>query len=74
MKRIEFMKQMFDYLDSIKKPFDKLEEIETLRWVIGMIEDCLTWEVILKHLTEGCHCREFIGEEAKRALEADLEK
>ncbi len=50
MKRIEFMKQVFDYLDGIKKPFDKTEEIETLRYVINMIEDCLTREVILKHL------------------------
>lgn len=53
MKRIEFLKAVFDFLDSFSKPFDKREEIEILRWVIGMIEDCLTWEEILNQFKEG---------------------
>lgn len=66
MKREEkLLKQIYDYLDSE-------EEIATLRWVIDMIEDGFTWEAIKDHLENGCHCKELKGEEAKRALEAEL--
>ncbi|GAI26474.1 unnamed protein product [marine sediment metagenome] len=68
MNRIDFMKKTFDYLDSIKKPFDKREEIETLRWVVEMIEDYLTWKDIKDHLENGCHCKELKGKEARQAL------
>ena len=61
MKREELLKQVFDYLDGIKKPFDKVEEIEILRWVVNMVEDCLTWEDILKHLKEGYDCETLRG-------------
>jgi hypothetical protein len=60
--------QIYFYLDSFKKPFDKREEIETLRWVINMIEDGLSLEVIRDHLEKGCHCKELKGEEARQAL------
>lgn len=62
MKQEELLKQVYDYLDSIKKPFDQREEIDTLRWVINMIEDGLTWEVIKDHLENGCHCEELFGD------------
>ena len=51
--------QIYFYLDSFKKPFDKREEIETLRWVINMIEDGLS----LKMIKEGLK-----GEEARQSL------
>lgn len=50
MKKEELLKQVFDYVDSIKKPFDKDEEISDLHWFVNMIEDGLTWKVIKDHL------------------------
>jgi hypothetical protein len=38
--------QIYDYLEKYRKP----EEIETLRWVINMIEDGLSLEAINNYL------------------------
>ena len=55
----KLVKQIYDYLEKYRKPFDKREEIETLRWVINMIEDGLSLEMIKEGLK---------GEEARQAL------
>lgn len=55
MKIQELSKEIYDYLHA-KKPFEERDAIVTLRWVIDMKEDGLTWEEIEQHLEEGCHC------------------
>jgi hypothetical protein len=62
MEQEEFLKLLYDYLDSIRKPFDKREEIETLRWVIDMVEDGFSLKMIKEELK---------GEEARQALEKE---
>ena len=66
--------QIYDYLDSFKKPFDKYEEIRALHWVVNMIEDGLSLETIKDHLEKGCLCNELVGKEAHQALKEGEQK
>jgi hypothetical protein len=50
IKRLYFVKEIFDYLDGISNPFEKAEEINAFYLLLNLIEDCVTWEDILKHL------------------------
>jgi len=74
MNRIDINKKVFDYLDSIEKPFDKDSEIEIFRWVLNMIEDYMSWKDIFEHLQKGCNFEELKGEEARRALKEESEQ
>jgi len=59
MKIQDLSKQIYDYLQAIKKPFNQRDAIATLRWLIDLIEDGLTWEEVKQHLEEGCHCQQI---------------
>jgi len=63
MKLEELLKQIYDHLDSIRKPFEKAEKAMTIRYLIEMIEDGLTWAEIKDHLAEGCHCPQIKSKE-----------
>jgi len=57
MQEAELLRTIYDYLDGIRKPFEKAEKAMTIRYLIEMVEDgCLTWAEIKDHLAEGCHC------------------
>ncbi|GAI65838.1 unnamed protein product [marine sediment metagenome] len=50
MKQEELLKQVYDYFDNIKKPFDQRGKITTLRCALQMIEDGLSWKDIKDQL------------------------
>ncbi|GAI08165.1 unnamed protein product [marine sediment metagenome] len=48
----DLLKQIYNYLDSVRKPFDKEDRIFLIRRAIDLVEDGLRWKDIkneLKH-------------------------
>ena len=54
----ELSREIYNHVNTIRKPFDQAEASQTLRWVIEMIEDGLNWQTIREHLKQGCDCQE----------------
>ncbi|GAI68964.1 unnamed protein product [marine sediment metagenome] len=68
---IEMLKQVYDYLLEGGR-VARVNSLEGLKEFLRLYEDGLTWKEIKHHLKYGCSCKELKGEEAKRALEAEL--
>lgn len=59
MERPELLREVYNHVASIRKPFERRDTIEDIRYLLRMVEDgCLTWKEIKEHLQEGCPCEE----------------
>jgi len=65
----ELSREIYNHVNTIRKPFDQAEVTQTLRWVIEMIEDGLKWKEIKEHLTKGCNCSQVKSKEEFERLE-----
>lgn len=48
----ELLRQVYNYLDGIRKPFDKDDRIFLIRRTIDMVEDGLRWKDIKDELKD----------------------
>ena len=69
MKIKELSREIYNTINTIKKPFDQREAVETLQWVIRMVEDGLDWQTIRQHLEEGCNCPQVKSKEELEKIE-----